>query len=210
MPSVLVADESTTGLDAFTAYALLLTLSQLARRSNRTVILTLHQPRSATFPLFDRLLLLSRGRVVFSGPRSKCLPWFASHGLTPESRTNPLDWLIDISTVDTRADMEEESRERVKMLVKAWEDGGPVFLDDSASDDEDKITGPQVVIQNDDEDDEQFSAEGPLPQSRIQSGAPLMKKTNASAVEVLSILSQTNWDMKRIGVARQTLVLLSR
>ncbi|KAG8903628.1 hypothetical protein FRB99_002933 [Tulasnella sp. 403] len=187
MPSVLVADEPTTGLDAFTAYSLLLTLSQLARR-NRTVILTLHQPRSATFPLFDRILLLSKGSVVYSGPRSRCLPWFASLDLVPSSRVNPLDWLIDISTIDTRLEKEDESRHRVNLLVDSWEQRGQDFLADRDA--------------AEDEEDERTVSSPP----RIQSGII----GNASAVEVASILSQTNWDLKRIGWPKQTTVLLSR
>lgn len=45
LPSVLCLDEPTTGLDAFTAYQLLETLGRLAKRG-RTIILSIHQPRS--------------------------------------------------------------------------------------------------------------------------------------------------------------------
>lgn len=50
MPSVLVLDEPTTGLDSFTAFQILETLKKLAQRG-RTVIVTLHGPRSDAFPL---------------------------------------------------------------------------------------------------------------------------------------------------------------
>lgn len=50
MPSILVLDEPTTGLDSFTAFQILETLKKLARRG-RTVIVTLHGPRSDAFPL---------------------------------------------------------------------------------------------------------------------------------------------------------------
>lgn len=198
MPSVLVADESTTGLDSFTAYNLLMTLSQLARR-NRTVILTLHQPRSATFPLFDRLLLLSKGRVVYSGPRERCLPWFehVDDELKPGEGVNPMDWLIDVSTVDTREGKEEESRDRVKLLVKRWEEGGSSFVKDPS---------PATQNEEDEEEDEGTLAVLSPPRRDRNSRTPL----NASALEVASILSQTNWEMKRIGIPRQTVVLLSR
>ncbi|KAG8848451.1 hypothetical protein FRB96_001237 [Tulasnella sp. 330] len=134
LPSVLVADEPTTGLDAYTAYSILLTLSRLAHRQSGslTVICTLHQPRSATFPLFDRILLLSKGRVVYSGPQATCLPWFQNvdDAFAPGRGTNPMDWLIDISTVDPRPEMEDESRERVERLVDAWKDDGERYVVD--------------------------------------------------------------------------------
>ncbi|KAL7419907.1 hypothetical protein Q5752_005823 [Cryptotrichosporon argae] len=120
LPSVLVLDEPTSGLDAFTSYLLLLTLSQLARRG-RTIILSIHAPRSDAFPLFDRITLLAKGRVVYSGPRRDCLSWFSELGHDVEPGTNPLDFLVDLSSVDNRTpDAETASRARVARLVDAW------------------------------------------------------------------------------------------
>lgn len=120
MPSVLVCDEPTTGLDSFTAYQLLLTLSNLARRG-RTVIVSIHQPRSDAFPLLDLVCLLSQGSVIYSGRTCEILPYFQEHGYSPASHVNPLDFVVDISSVDTRDDAAEEiTRERVGRLVVAW------------------------------------------------------------------------------------------
>ncbi|KDQ16857.1 hypothetical protein BOTBODRAFT_30755 [Botryobasidium botryosum FD-172 SS1] len=131
LPSILCLDEPTTGLDSFTAHSLLRTLSNLAHR-NRTVILSLHQPRSDAFSLFSRIVLLSRGSVVYSGPTVRCLPWFGKLGYVPEKDVNPLDWLIDVSSVDTghgdlsnpESEKENESARRVSGLIRAWDDGG--------------------------------------------------------------------------------------
>ncbi|GAA6021211.1 hypothetical protein JCM11491_001608 [Sporobolomyces phaffii] len=120
LPSVLVLDEPTSGLDSFTAYHLLGTLSRLAQRG-RCVVLSIHQPRSDAFPLFDKITLLSKGSVVYSGLRTDLLPHFSSLGLSPPKRTNPLDFVIDVSSVDNRDDdAERESKERVGKLVLAW------------------------------------------------------------------------------------------
>ena len=43
-PGILFLDEPTSGLDAFTAHHLVETLSKLAR-NNRTVLMSIHQPR---------------------------------------------------------------------------------------------------------------------------------------------------------------------
>lgn len=107
-------------LDSFTAFQLLETLDRLAKRG-RTIILSLHQPRSDAFALFSRILLLSHGSVVYSGQTRVCLPYFARLGFQPQDQTNPLDFLIDVSSIDTRdEDVESESRERVARLVQAW------------------------------------------------------------------------------------------
>jgi ABC-type multidrug transport system ATPase subunit len=120
LPSILVLDEPTTGLDAFTAFALLETLKRLAERG-RTVLLSIHQPRSDAFPVFDRIILLSVGSVVFSGRRDALLPHFASVGYAPQPHTNPLDFVIDVVGIDNRTDeAEEETSRRVGELVVAW------------------------------------------------------------------------------------------
>ena len=120
-PSVLFLDEPTTGLDATSAFHLVKTLKHLAN-TGRTIITTIHQPRSDIFFLFDRLALLSRGNIAYAGPTNECLSWFdrlLPGGLKPH--VNPADYLIDIVAVDTRSkEAEEESQARVNRLFVAW------------------------------------------------------------------------------------------
>ncbi|KAK6907065.1 hypothetical protein I203_101054 [Kwoniella mangroviensis CBS 8507] len=133
LPSVLILDEPTSGLDAFTSYLLLLTLSHLARRG-RTVILSIHAPRSDAFDIFDRIALLSKGEIVYSGLRSDCLGWFGSLGEHVEKGVNPLDFLIDVSTIDNRTpEAEETSRSRVSNLVNAWNSRSPNHFENRLS-----------------------------------------------------------------------------
>lgn len=66
---------------------------------------------------------MSHGSVVYSGPTHSCLPYFAQIELRPQDQTNPLDFLIDVSSIDTRDDdNERESRERVARLVQCWKE----------------------------------------------------------------------------------------
>ncbi|WVQ83463.1 hypothetical protein IAT38_005604 [Cryptococcus sp. DSM 104549] len=131
LPSVLILDEPTSGLDAFTSYLLLLTLSQLARRG-RTIILSIHAPRSDAFDIFDRIALLSKGEIVYSGLRSDCLGWFSALGHEVEKGVNPLDFLIDTSSVDNRTpENEESSTARVHALVQAWNARSPTHWVDN-------------------------------------------------------------------------------
>ena len=120
-PSILFLDEPTTGLDATSAFHLVKTLKHLAN-TGRTIITTIHQPRSDIFFLFDNLTLLSRGDVAYAGPTSDCLSWF--DGLMPgelKPHVNPADYLIDIVAVDSRTnEAEEESRARVNRLLVGW------------------------------------------------------------------------------------------
>ena len=89
-PSILFLDEPTSGmftlsrqmveraklhspgLDAYNAFNVIDSLFSLARNYNRTVVFTIHQPRSNIVSLFDQLLLLAHGRMVYSGAVEKC------------------------------------------------------------------------------------------------------------------------------------------
>ncbi|KAJ7456457.1 P-loop containing nucleoside triphosphate hydrolase protein [Mycena latifolia] len=126
LPSVLILDEATTGLDATTSFLLLQTLSDLAKRHSRTIILSLHAPRSDAFGLFDHLMVLSKGDVLYSGKGSDSLGWFEERGCELKKETNPLDFLVDVTSIDNRStEREEESRARVAALVQAWKDREP-------------------------------------------------------------------------------------
>lgn len=92
-PAVLFLDEPTSGLDTFTAYSVVSQLRDLAR-AGRTVVATIHQPSSKTFMLFDDLLLLAEGRVIYHGPVSEVLAYFATLGHTCPSYMNPADFLF--------------------------------------------------------------------------------------------------------------------
>ncbi|KAL7924743.1 pleiotropic drug resistance protein [Trichoderma austrokoningii] len=119
-PSVLFLDEPTTGLDATSAFQLVRTLKSLAQKG-RTVITTIHQPRSEIWDLFDNLVILSKGSPVFSGAVSECLPWFKELGYQLPLFVNPAEFVIDIAAVDNRtAELEEETAARLERLKAAW------------------------------------------------------------------------------------------
>jgi len=65
-PSILFADEPTSGLDARSAMMVMKGLFRVAQ-SGRAVCATIHQPAATIFSMFDSLLLLEQGRVVFHG-----------------------------------------------------------------------------------------------------------------------------------------------
>jgi ABC-type multidrug transport system ATPase subunit len=78
LPSVLLLDEPTTGLDSESALEVLQVLKEMATRLRSTVILTINQPSRDCFNELDQVVLLSgcssaelRGRVVLTGPRSQ-------------------------------------------------------------------------------------------------------------------------------------------
>ncbi|XP_041056944.1 broad substrate specificity ATP-binding cassette transporter ABCG2-like [Carcharodon carcharias] len=101
-PSYLFLDEPTTGLDASTAFAVLLLLQRLSRKG-KTIIFTIHQPRYSIFRLFDSLTLLASGRLVFHGPALEALDYFSGLGHSCEPFNNPADFFLDIINGDSTA-----------------------------------------------------------------------------------------------------------
>jgi ABC-type multidrug transport system ATPase subunit len=103
-PSVIFLDEPTSGLDSKTALNLMDTLVDLAK-FHRTVVLTIHQPRSDIFNRFDKLMILSKGKIIYFGARDNALQYFATFGCLCPSYFNPGDFLIDqISESDDKTD----------------------------------------------------------------------------------------------------------
>lgn len=96
-PSILFLDEPTSGLDAFNAFNVVECLVTLAKTYNRTVIFTIHQPRSNIVALFDRLILLAKGKMVYSGPALTCQQYFDNAGYPCPPGFNIADFLVDLT-----------------------------------------------------------------------------------------------------------------
>jgi energy-coupling factor transporter ATP-binding protein EcfA2 len=94
-PSLLFLDEPTTGLDAASALALCELLATLRSRG-RTIIYTIHQPRSNIIPTFDRIALLARGRMVFTGTSQGAIDFFAAQGHPVPPLCSPSDFFMDV------------------------------------------------------------------------------------------------------------------
>ena len=93
-PSILFLDEPTSGLDSYNAYNVIECLIGLARDYHRSVIFTIHQPRSNIYALFDHLVLLTKGRLVYSGPAQQpCIDHFYRLGYECPLGFNIADYL---------------------------------------------------------------------------------------------------------------------
>ena len=119
-PKVCLIDEVTTGLDAFTARSVVETLKEISR-NGRTIILAIHQPRYDVFALLDDIILLSRGKQVWSGDAATMITHFKHLSYVCPLLTNPGDFILDLSSVDFRTTAsEEESQTRLNILVNAF------------------------------------------------------------------------------------------
>ena len=74
-PSVLLLDEPTSGLDSSTSKRILKLLRKEAQRG-MTVLATIHQPSADLFMMFDRVIVLSEGHTIYTGPPLTVRPYF--------------------------------------------------------------------------------------------------------------------------------------
>ncbi|KAI9311577.1 hypothetical protein BX666DRAFT_1996467 [Dichotomocladium elegans] len=96
-PSLLFLDEPTSGLDAYNAGVVMECLRKLTKQGLRTVVVTIHQPRSNIFKMFDSLLLLSGGNTVYFGPANQTSQYFRDIGFPVPKDYNVADYLIDLT-----------------------------------------------------------------------------------------------------------------
>lgn len=120
-PRVLLLDEPLSGLDAFTALSIMDVLQGLANEG-RTLIVTIHQPRSDLFAHFGNVLLLARGGYpVYAGPGQEMLSHFVKLGHECPRHINPADYALDLITVDLQHESREAaSRAKVRSLIQSW------------------------------------------------------------------------------------------
>ncbi|XP_042531442.1 ATP-binding cassette sub-family G member 5 [Dipodomys spectabilis] len=119
-PKVMMFDEPTTGLDCMTANQIVVLLAELARR-DRIVILTIHQPRSELFQYFDKLAILTHGELVFYGTPGEMLDFFNGCGYPCPEHSNPFDFYMDLTSVDTQSkEREIETYKRVQLFESAF------------------------------------------------------------------------------------------
>jgi ATP-binding cassette, subfamily G (WHITE), member 2 len=120
-PRVLFLDEPTSGLDSFTANEVMTVVKGLVK-TGITICATIHSPTPYCFNLFDRLMILLRGKVVYAGENGHAaveyferafpeVPRFSANGRTtgkggepadPNSSTtvfhNRAEWIVDVTT----------------------------------------------------------------------------------------------------------------
>lgn len=94
----LFMDEISTGLDSSTTYQIVNSMRQSIHILNGTALISLLQPAPETYELFDDIILISDGQVVYQGPRENVLEFFQHMGFTCPQRKGVADFLQEVSS----------------------------------------------------------------------------------------------------------------
>ncbi|VAI31677.1 unnamed protein product [Triticum turgidum subsp. durum] len=94
----LFMDEISTGLDSSTTFQIVNSIRQTIHIIGGTAVIALLQPAPETYELFDDIILLSDGQVVYNGPREHVLEFFQSMGFKCPERKGVADFLQEVTS----------------------------------------------------------------------------------------------------------------
>ncbi|CAN1836619.1 ABC transporter G family member 36, partial [Linum perenne] len=182
----LFMDEISTGLDSSTTFQIVKCLQQIAHLTDATILMSLLQPAPETFDLFDDIILLSEGQVVYQGPREHILEFFASCGFRCPERKGTADFLQEVTS---RKDQEQywAHRDRPYHYV-------------SVSELVSKFKTFHVGMRQDNE----LSA--PFDKSRGHKAALVYKKYTVPKIDLL----KASWDKEWLLMKRNSVVYVSK
>lgn len=112
--------QPTSGLDSYQATQVIETLRKLADQG-KTVVAVIHQPSQHTFQLFDDLLLISEGKLMYYGERSKVREYMEELGYGCEAEVGTAEHILDCVSrvVGADAEAERESVNRIETIARA-------------------------------------------------------------------------------------------
>ena len=94
----LFMDEISTGLDSSTTFQICKFMSQIVHIMDKTMVISLLQPPPETYELFDDIILLSEGQIVYQGPRQHVLEFFQNMGFQCPPRKGVADFLQEVTS----------------------------------------------------------------------------------------------------------------
>ncbi|KAL8189296.1 hypothetical protein R6Q57_028862 [Mikania cordata] len=101
---VLLMDEISTGLDSSTTFQIVKSLRHFLHILEGTAVISLLQPAPETYDLFDDIILLTDGKIVYQGPRDNVLEFFEFMGFKCPERKGVADFLQEVTS---RKDQEQ-------------------------------------------------------------------------------------------------------
>ena len=132
-PSIIMLDEPTSGLDSTSAVALIELLVSLAHDHGKTVITSIHQPSSAVFHQFDKVMFLADGCLVYYGTPGDSCRYCERLGFPCPEGYNAADHWMDLLVEDSAIESKEAEDQNVDQekvpLVESGNANFPIKLE---------------------------------------------------------------------------------
>eukprot|EP00850_Spirogloea_muscicola_P004781 SM000021S06414 [mRNA] locus=s21:129930:140406:+ [translate_table: standard] len=91
-------DELNKGVDASVTRDLVENMKIFSRVRGVSCVVSLLQPSVATYNLFDQILLMDHGHILYFGPRADALPYFENLGYIKPLHVCAPEFLVDVTT----------------------------------------------------------------------------------------------------------------
>ena len=149
-PNLLFLDEPTTGLDSFTALEVMRNLAELKTRGI-TIISTIHSPSKEVLDLFDQVIMLVDGSLVYDGKPSNMEKRLNLLGMKVPWDMEPIEYFMKIIDKDilkiqfetAKRDigsngeiLQKEHEERINKMVKMQAKETKLMMDEDTLSDE--------------------------------------------------------------------------
>lgn len=123
------------------------------------IIASIHQPSTAIFELFDKLLLLSAGKTCYFGPARDTKSYFDSIGCPMPLQINPAEFILDLVSSDFAVNRRRVADVKLEDIHTAWSNSSEAQVVDSEirrlSGSEEKVGAERLTSEN-------FSGPNPL------------------------------------------------
>ena len=125
--NVILLDEPTSGLDAAAASKIVSEIKRIAKDFKLIIICTIHQPSSKIFYEFDKVMILSMGRIAYQNTPLNSINYLNDLGKEVPENYNPAEYFLDLVNSDF------ETMENVNMILDSWDNGNNLHDDSNTS-----------------------------------------------------------------------------
>ncbi|KAF9615185.1 hypothetical protein IFM89_022287 [Coptis chinensis] len=101
----LFMDEISIGLDSSTTFQIVNALRQTIHILQGTAVISLLQPALETCDLFNEIILISDGQIVYQGPRENVLEFFGLMGFQCPDRKGVADFFAKLGDLKERSEI---------------------------------------------------------------------------------------------------------
>lgn len=120
-PSLLFLDEPTTGLDSNTAFEVMKVMSDIKKSDQMTVVSILHQPSNEILDLFDQVIILSDGMIVYDGSPSNINNRVRKIGMQMPRFSNGVEFLLKAIDKDgIRIEVEKQIQSKGELSPRKY------------------------------------------------------------------------------------------